>query len=549
MKEVYQKEHKEKQDINVSHWNIRRILSYNSWMQLFLVLGILISCNFWSVEHFVRFDVTQDSLYSLDEKSKLLISKIQKPLHVKVFFTKDLEAPYNNHRQYVIEKLEELRAYSNGWMNIEVVDFLENSDEIERAKRFGIESISYRYQNSDRTELKKVFMCVSFVYGEKQEAIPAITSLNSLEYDFARVINKILSTRTKPVLAFSIGHSEPDILKGEGPLQTLRLRLEENFELRTQELGGAGGIDEDIDILWVIGPQKTMSQRALYQIDQFVMRGGSLGVFVTHFRADLKNLRAEEVYHGLDSLIGHYGVVLYRDIVIDRIYNGQMKLPVRQGNFMQMVKMNYPLLPKISDLNQDNIVMRGIDGMLVPFVSTLSIQDDLSEKITAEVWAKTSPASGKFFGVKSIDPKSYLVRVPGEQTGQWPILISLQGSWNSLFQDKEPPQAETSEQSILEPPQLHTGISSRIVVGGSADMVANNIAFMLNLADWMMQDEELISIRAKAIHHRPLLTQGHDMRIWKFGIIGFGVIFLGMIALLRIFRFRMIQSKQSEEML
>ena len=549
MKELHQREPKEKQEKSMSYIPIRRILSYNSWMQLFLVLGILISCNLWSVEHFVRFDVTQDSLYSLDEKSKILISKIQKPLHVKVFFTKNLEAPYNNHRQYVIEKLEELRAYSNGWMNIEVVDFLENSDEIERAKRFGIEPISYRYQNSDRTELKKVFMGVSFVYGEMQEAVPAITSLQSVEYDFARVINKILSTKTKPVLAVSTGHSEPDILKGEGPLQTLRLRLEENFELRDQELGGAGGIDEDIDILWIVGPQKTMSQRALYQIDQFVMRGGALGVFVTHFRADLKNLRAEEIYHGLDSFMGHYGVVVHRDIVIDRIYNGQMKLPVRQGNFMQMVKMNYPLLPKISDINQENVVMRGIDGMLVPFVSTLSIQDDLSEKITAEVWAKTSPASGKFFGLKSIDPNSYHVRVPGEQTGQWPILVSLQGSWNSLFQDKEPPQAETSDLSILEPPQLHTGISSRIVIGGSADMVANNIAFMLNLADWMIQDEELIAIRAKAIHHRPLLTQGHDMRIWKFGIIGFGLVFLGIVSLFLGIRKRMIQRKQSEEML
>ena len=33
----------------------------------------------------------------------------------------------------------------------------------------------------------------------------------------------------------------------------------------------------------------------------------------------------------------------------------------------------------------------------------------------------------------------------------------------------------------------------------SADMVANNIAFMLNLADWMVQDEALINIRSKVL--------------------------------------------------
>ena len=39
----------------------------------------------------------------------------------------------------------------------------------------------------------------------------------------------------------------------------------------------------------------------------------------------------------------------------------------------------------------------------------------------------------------------------------------------------------------------------RLMVAGSADMVANNIAFMLNLADWMVQDEALINIRSKVL--------------------------------------------------
>ena len=78
----------------------------------------------------------------------------------------------------------------------------------------------------------------------------------------------------------------------------------------------------------------------------------------------------------------------------------------------------------------------------------------------------------------------------------------MQGRWNSYFQDRDIPTAQTDQTTALEPPQLHTGISARIVVGGSADMVANNIALMLNLADWMVQDEGLIEIRAKAIHHR-----------------------------------------------
>ena len=88
------------------------------------------------------------------------------------------------------------------------------------------------------------------------------------------------------------------------------------------------------------------------------------------------------------------------------------------------------------------------------------------------------------------------------------------------------------------------GISSRIVVGGSADMVANNIAFMLNLADWMVQDEALIKIRAKAIHHRPLLVQGINTMPWKWLVFGLGFGILFLISIYRILLLRRFRAKK-----
>jgi hypothetical protein len=41
------------------------------------------------------------------------------------------------------------------------------------------------------------------------------------------------------------------------------------------------------------------------------------------------------------------------------------------------------------------------------------------------------------------------------------------------------------------------GAPTRLLVAGSADFVANNPAFMLNLVDWLVQDESLIGIRSK----------------------------------------------------
>ena len=51
----------------------------------------------------------------------------------------------------------------------------------------------------------------------------------------------------------------------------------------------------------------------------------------------------------------------------------------------------------------------------------------------------------------------------------------------------------------LDTGRIRQSAPTRLVAAGSADFVANNVAFMLNLVDWMVQDETLVSIRAKQV--------------------------------------------------
>ena len=76
----------------------RRVLSINSWLQLCCVVVIIICVNVLSAKHFVRLDITDDKVHSLDMSTRSLVWKLDKPLHVKVYFTEELQAPYNNHR-------------------------------------------------------------------------------------------------------------------------------------------------------------------------------------------------------------------------------------------------------------------------------------------------------------------------------------------------------------------------------------------------------------------------------------------------------------------
>ena len=512
--------------------NIRRNLMFNSWLQLGLVIGIVLLINLWASKHFVRLDITKDSVYSLDITTRAMVWQLDKPLYAKVYFTKGLQSPYNNHEAALMDKLEELRAYSQGWMQIEQVDPTNIKEKEEEAQRFGINSIEYRFRDRNIAELKKVYMGLALVYGDRQETLTAITQVETLEYDLARALRMLLAEEPKKkTIGYSVGYGEPDLLKiNKGPLPSLRKRLQESYNLVPVEMGGAGKIDEEIDALWVIGPQKTFSQRALYQLDQFVMRGGSLGVFITNTKANMQRLKPQSLYHGLESFIGHYGVTINRDIIVDRVENGRMPLPVRQGNMVQNIQINYPLIPKLTEIDDTVPVMKGVDSMLAPFASSVTLTEDLPSMVEGKVWASSSVRSGKIKGVATLDPKAFQMVAPGEQTGSWPVIVGLTGQWVSFFAEGNIPAPDDG--SSLEPYEqgelLREGVPSRLVVGGSADFVANNVTFMLNLADWMVQDEELINIRSKVIRYSTFerLEQSELLKWRLFNLLSGSILLL-----------------------
>ena len=503
---------------------------------MIFVLCIIICVNILSSRHFLRLDVTDDKVQSLDISTRALVWKLDKPLNVKVYFTEDLQAPYNNHRGALVGKLEELRAYSQGWMTIEVIDPTNLKELEEEAKRFGIAPIDYRFRDQNSTELRKVFMGVALVYGDKQEVLPMVTQIETLEYDLARALRLLLSPeRTKPTIGFVTGHQEPNLLQASGPLATLRERLLESYEIVEVPLGGVEGVPNNVDVLWEIGPQEPLSPRALYQLDQFLLRGGSLGVFLTNSKADMRSLKPQNLFHGLEPLLGHYGVQVNRDLLVDRVNNGRMTFPIRYGDTVRPVQLNYPLIPKLTRVNPSVPAVKGIDSMLAPFASSVQLSEQLSTDVSGDVWVSTSERAGTLRGVTTLDPKAFQMVSPGEEIGSRAVIVGLSGVWSSYFAKNEIPKPVTGEAlgTYEESERLREGATARLMVAGSADMVANNVAFMLNLADWMAQDEALINIRSKVLRVNTFepLESGTLFQYRLFNLFGGTAILLMMVGI------------------
>jgi gliding-associated putative ABC transporter substrate-binding component GldG len=481
--------------------DLRRKLRLHSIAQMLLVVLVVALANLWASRTFFRLDLTEDKVYSLDLATRALMNRVDRPVTARVYFTRGLQAPYNNHEQVVVDTLEDLRAYSKGLLEIQVTDPTHYKELEEEARRFGIEPIQYRYQNANVSEMKKVYMGLALVYGDRQEVLPAITQTESLEYDLARAIRALVSTEEKKTIGWSTGFGEPDLMTGEGPLAIIRSKLVEDHQLQAVALGGAGMIPEEVDALFVVGPQRPLTDRALYQLDQFVMRGGALALFVTNTRPDMRSLRPQGVYHNLDALIGHFGVQVNRDVVVDRTRNGKMPFPVRQGKNVVRMQVNYPLIPVATKLDPASPVVKGLDSMMFPFASSLTLADPLPPDVQATVLAASTESSGRIKGIRTVDPTAYELVAPGEERGSFPLLVSLSGVWPSYYANKEAPRGPPDPAIPPDDPaaRLRESAPARVVISGSADYVANNVAFMLNLADWMVQEEALIGIRSKSV--------------------------------------------------
>jgi gliding-associated putative ABC transporter substrate-binding component GldG len=511
----------------------RRTLLVNATLQMALVVVIVVLANLVAQRHPVRVDLTAAQVNSLDDGTVTLLGRLERPLVVKAYVSSGLQAPYGEHERAVRDLLEEMASRADGRMRVSVVDPGDDAERVAEAKALGLQPLEYTVREADRAELRKVWMGASLMYGDRQETLPVLTDLSSLEYDVASALQRLVAPRPGPVVVgYTVGRGEPDLGKVEGPIRGMMEQLARRYALRPLQLGGAGGIPEDVRAVLVVGPQRPWSDRALYQLDQFVMRGGAAGLFLTNTRPDMQTLRTGRVSGGLEPLVGQYGVRVNRDLVVDRVQNGLMRFPVRAGNATGFREINYPLLPRSTDLERGSPLVRGLEELLFPFAATLGVPETLPPGVSVQVLARTSPSAGSVGSVPSANPNDLKAVLPDERRGPFPLLVAVTGPQRSFFETRGVPPADpeapaTNEADPSEPARIAEGASTRLVVGGSADFVANNTGFMLNLVDWLVQDEALIGIRGKKAQLSPLApTTGAEQVAWRLGAMLLGPLVL-----------------------
>ncbi len=479
-----------------------------------------------------RMDLTEGSLYTLSEGTRNILGKLDEPIHLTLYFSDKATADSNRAdvrglRLYfdrVREMLEEMSARAGGQLRLDVVDPLPYSEAEDSAAAAGVQGIPLGPAG------EKIFLGLAGTNSTEGQAVipffdPGKESL--LEYDVAKLIHD-LGTSKKPVVGLLSGL---DMAAGFDP-QTQRMRepwaayqqLSQLFDVMPVNASGLKAIDPAINLLIVVHP-KQLNEDAQYAIDQFVLRGGHLMVFVDPEAdmdmggADPANPMAAMLASkasDLPALFKAWGVDYdASQVVLDRAH----ALTINAGGG----PVRHPAMLRFgaADLRQDDVITANLDTLHLATAGAFKLAKDSSARLTPLIVTGDQAMTVPDERIKFLsDPASLLTdyKPSGER---YVLAARLQGTFKTAFpqrteaghlaEAKEPGEillvADTDILSDRLWVRIQNFFGQKIL-----NTFASNGDFFINAVDNLSGTTDLISIRGRGTSTRPF-TRVEELKL------------------------------------
>lgn len=511
----------------------RKILGVSAVSLTVLVVAVLVVLNLVSTRFFGRVDLTEGNIYSLSDASRHVAAELADPLIARVYVSPDLPPQLITVKQYLLDLLSEYRAYGKGQFQYEVVQPATEEEENE-AQTYGVQPFQANVYEADKVELKRIYLGLVFIHGDRQEAMAAVTSTEGLEFQLTSAMRRVTrqSLGNVGVLAATGGAT---LTEGLSALQQLVSR---EYRIREVDLAQAP-VPADITVVMVVGPRQNLSDSVMYRLDQYVMKGGPVMFLLDGGEANLQagpqqgGGIAFPINTNVDSLARHYGASPRPEYIMDTRHN-QVQAMQNLGFIQLPVAIPYPLFVQGSPGAGGHLLSQDLDRVDMLFVSPLEVSPQPG--VTASVVVQSSAKSGTRKLPMMVMPP--LDETPADYAApNQPLAVALEGTFRSYWADSARGSA------MLLGPAYDTGFvgaspEARLLILGDADLVTDqglsrnqfNQVFLLNALDWLSQNDLLISLRSRQVEDRPLeaLDSGPRSRLKWANLLGPSALVIGV---------------------
>ena len=444
-----------------------------------LVLTIIVALNYVLARQNRRWDLTAAQQYSLSNQTRRVLDGLTAPVRILVF---DRELDFPRYR----DRLDEY-AYLSSQVT---VDYIDVDRQPMLARQYEVQA----------------YGTIVFDYGGRVERVTS-----DAEQDLTNGLIKVIEGVEQKVY-FLGGHGEKEHTGSDRDgYSTVSSALGlDNFEVESLVLAQQSAVPEDATVVIIAGPQTDLLPGEVEALGLYLDRGGKLLALI-----DPPTDGAAAPPEGLLGLLREWGIEPGTDVVVDASGMGQLL----GADASVPVVANYPFHP-ITD--QFNLLTA------YPLARSVNAATGISDGRVAQSFLETSEQS---WAEANIDELATGQVELNEDAGDRPGPVTIGMAVSAPAPSVEPtvpgadagngePDAEGDEPDVTAP-------ETRLVVVGDSDFATNGVVgiqgnrdMFLNTVNWLAQQENLISIRARDPEDRRLtLTADQQRRLFWFSLV------------------------------
>jgi ABC-type uncharacterized transport system involved in gliding motility auxiliary subunit len=494
----------------------------------------------------VRVDATAESIYSLSAGTKKMLGKIEEPVSIDLYFSKDasgLPIAYKNYAARVQEMLRQYVRASRGKLTLNVINPRPDTPDEEKATASGL-TPQVAQQGGEQ-----FFFGLVVTQADQQKNIPAFTPQREqfLEYDLSKLIFSVQQLDKRKlglISSLPLQGTSPQEMqmmmmmrRQPQPSQMVMGELEQSFQIVSVE-PSATELPSNLDALMVAHPQN-LSPKLQFAIDQFLLAGKPVFLAVDpssqHFKRQsnpqqqMMGPGPQNVSSDLPALLNAYGIQYDAQKVVGDLENatqvqtgggGVARYPIwlslRGPEAFNAKSLPTAQLKSAMFIESGSISKKeGVDVTFTPLVETSSQAGDIASMMLQ--FAQPDDVA------KQITP-----------SGKKTIAALVTGKLKSAFPDGMPkdepkpdepgkPQTPPAEPAAKADSLKESRTTSTLFVIADTDWLFDdysvrkfnffgqtaaepfndNLAFAANTIEFLGGSQDLISIRGKGTSLRP----------------------------------------------
>jgi gliding-associated putative ABC transporter substrate-binding component GldG len=519
--------------MNLSSTRLFHWLSFISVLLMIFLVNQLANQNRWLI------DFTEDKKYSLHPASQSTLAQLEEPVYITFYLDGQLPSNFRRFQKSIRQMADQLTIYGGNNIQYRFLDPSIAKSNNARNQFYrslidkGLQPSNVTYTVDGNKIEKLIFPGAVISKGTNEVAVNLLKSnrslpiddmlnqsIEGLEYELLNAISQLGQSR-KFKVGLVTGHNEPD----SSYLAGLTSEVLKNYDLYRLELSRRSSLINGYDALLITKPQSRFSEREKYYLDQFVMGGGSLLIFMDALSVNMTEAAGEgtiaiPVETNLEDLLFKYGVRINKNYVADANCGTTPVVSGMVGNQPKIELLPWPYSPIITNYG-DHPIVKNLDASWLRHVSSIDTVKATGIKKTPLL--KSSEFTRVFGPPVRVSYNDLRDKLRPEffTSGVQNLAYLLEGSFTSLYQNRILPRGVDGSKF------RDQGKPASIIVIGDGDFIRNdfnletdeplpigvdpyqqttyaNGAFVTQALDYMLDDDGLMLAKNKEVQIRPL---------------------------------------------